>query len=185
VNEPIRRRGATGFTLVELMVVVAIAGLASAGLRIASRGVRGEKAPEVARNLLALVREAQHAAMTLQQPTRVRLASAGVAPSRRRATVTTTQWDALAGRTSLPGGIELCAVDAAAMLEAATPRCPLSSSTSICFDVSGRVSISADGSCPRVLPTGATIYLHTVDDVRKYKVAIFALTGTSRLVDTW
>jgi prepilin-type N-terminal cleavage/methylation domain-containing protein len=174
-----------GFTLVELMVVVAITALTGAGLRVVSRGSRGEKAPGAARNLLALVREAQHAATTLQQPTRVRLASATLAFTEQRNPVTTTQWDALSGRTSMPGGVELCAVDAMAALSNASPTCPLPGATSICFDVSGRVSVSADGSCPRVLPTGATLYLHTVDGGHKYKVPIFSLTGTARLVDTW
>lgn len=175
---------ARGVTLVELMATIAIVATTTGiGLRMTTKNVRGEKAPEIARALLAAAREAQHAAVAMQHSTRLRLTTAGVITEERNPTA--AGWRTLAGRIGLPPGIELCNVDAFANLQSAAPACPIRAGTSICFDAGGRVTVSADGSCATTLPTGATVYFHTVDGAKRYKLPIFSLTGMARLVDSW
>jgi prepilin-type N-terminal cleavage/methylation domain-containing protein len=186
----VRGRRSAGFTLVELMVVVALVGVVAAlATRLYSRGVRGEAAPAFARSLLAAVQETRHAALSLGRPMRLRLE-----PATTGAQVIIDQWDpssstwvAQNGMT-VPSGVDLCRPDAAVQLGTVTPTCPLTAGMNnlLCVSASGRVNVGT--SCPSgsiSTFTGATLYFADSNRDKKYRVVVWGLTGMAKLMDTW
>jgi type II secretion system protein H len=184
-----------GFTLVELMVVVAIVGLVMALAAQGMRPSRAEKLRSAARTMLGVVNEARQSAISLQQTARIKLVpkASGVNAaytvgvySRDPQDTTKTKWLPLGGTLSLPLEVELCTVDAGMTLTAKTPACPLAAEKDLCFAPSGKVyTVDPADNCDDSTYTGATVYLRTSDALKKYKLVVFGLTGLPRMMDQW
>ncbi len=84
----------------------------------------------------------------------------------------------------MPRGLIVCSADSAPTLTTGTPTCPIAAATAICFLPNGTVTVSSNEACPGA-GHGATIYVKTIDDKKKFKIPIFGLTGLPRLTDTW
>jgi len=186
-------RRARGFTLVEMMVVVAIMSVVTVmAVRVYSRGARAERLPGTARDLVAHLHEARHAALSLGQVTRVRFnpQNPGVRPSfivERLDAPNSTNWFPLGPRVQIPTGAQLCDLLGGAILTTAAPSCPFTATSAVCFQPTGRATMSADGNCPGAT-AGATLALQDEDghnNPRRYKVLIWGLTGLPKLVDQW
>jgi prepilin-type N-terminal cleavage/methylation domain-containing protein len=178
---------AGGFTLVELMIVVAIITVVAVLAVRSSRGVRGDQAPAFTRSLLAAAHQARQSAMALGLPTRLLLDLGPpiVIRSQARDPNDPTKWVALGGINAIPRSMVLCEPDKTTTITTATPVCPIATQWAICFQVNGNVSVSdPNKNCPAG-NAGATMYVETVDGRKQYKVAFFGLTGLPRLVDTW
>jgi prepilin-type N-terminal cleavage/methylation domain-containing protein len=186
-----RRRG---FTLIEMMIVVSIIAVVGAvAVRIFSRGTRAERLPSTARDLTAHLHEARHAAISLGQTTRVTFnlpTAPGVRSSflvERLNAPNSTSWESLGPIIQVPDGVEICDLLAGAVLTTAAPSCPFSSTAAICFQPTGRASLSLNGSCPG-LASGATIALEDENgdtNKRKFKIVVWGLTGLPKLMDQW
>ena len=189
---PTRRRS-SGFTLVELMIVVTILGVVAAlAARMYSRGVRGESAPKFARTMMATLLDARHQAMALGRPTEVSLFGSSSTMS-----VTSYQYDTAATAwvqqttLSLPSTMRLCtAVSGVSNLgSSVTPTCPLAGTENVCFWPNGRADIKTDGSaCTTTNPStssGATLYLATYAGDKKYRIWVWGLTGMIKMIDQW
>jgi prepilin-type N-terminal cleavage/methylation domain-containing protein len=182
---------AGGFTLVELMIVVAIITVVAMLAVRSGTSVRGDQAPAFTRSLLAAAHEARQSAMALGLPTRL-LLDVGppiVIRSQARDPNDSTKWVALGGVNAIPRSMVLCEPDKSTNIGStattATPVCPIATQWAICFQVNGNVSVSdPTKNCPAG-NGGATLYAETVDGKKQYKVALFGLTGLPRLVDTW
>jgi prepilin-type N-terminal cleavage/methylation domain-containing protein len=177
-----------GFTLVELMVVVAIVALVSAFALRATRSGRSDTASTFARGVVGAVHEARQAAISLGVPTRMVLnVPVGATPAVIRTEsldpTDSTQWLPLGGSVPAGRGVDLCDPEATFQLGTPTTSCPISAKKSICFQPTGSVTVSTDDTCPAANGTGATIYLTTAG--ANYKVVIFGLTGLPRLMDQW
>ncbi|HEY7956440.1 MAG: Tfp pilus assembly protein FimT/FimU [Polyangia bacterium] len=196
-----RRRG---FTLIELMVVVAIiAGVTTAGMVMYGKAVRGDKAPGFARSLVGMINQARQAAITSGGYSRLALTigTSGAASTLscqqqdpKLTAVSTnisavTTWVDLGGTMAAPNDVEFCAVSAATNLTTLTPSCPATTAVNLCFAPSGWVTVSNNDTCPGTVgatnPSGATLYVSTLDGDKHYKVMIFGLTGLPRLTDQW
>lgn len=186
-----RARRHTAFTLVELMIVVAIIGLVgSLAARLYSRGVRGEAAPSFARTLMSTMLEARHTALTLGRASRVTLT-----PGTPAMRVVTDQWDpststwVTQGTVWVPSSLQLCQPDASVQLGSVSPACPITTSSTniVCFAPNGRVNLVA-ANCPTTSPsngTGATLYFSTTAGDKKYRLVVWGLTGMPKLIDQW
>src|SRR5437773_7897684 len=107
----VSRRAVRGFTLVELMVVVAIIAVA-AGLfvRMSSRAPRGDKAAAFARSLVLSAHEARQAALSVGELARLRIDSAKRQVISERFDTTQNKWVTLGGALQAPSGVLLCDV---------------------------------------------------------------------------
>ena len=190
-----RQRRARGFTLVELMVVVAIiAVVGGLAARMYSKGARGETAPAFARNLMSTLLDARHLAVTLGQPVSVAIngAQASATPPM---TVVTSSYDAASSTwkqqatLALPSTLELCTPSQTVNLGAsATPTCPFSGTDTLCFYPNGRTDLLTSGVCQTTSKSsgsGATLYLATYDQTKKYQLPIWGLTGMTKVIDQW
>jgi type II secretion system protein H len=185
----VRSRRQSGFTLVELMVVVAITGVVAAlAARMYSRGVRGESAPAFTRSMMATLMDARHMAVTLARPVGLTLdGSKGVVTTAAYDPNTTTWLQQ--STVSLPSTMRLCTPASSAQIgSTVTPTCPFSGSNTICFWPNGRVVLITSGRCPTTSPStasGATVYLETYAGDKNYRLVIWGLTGMVKLIDQW
>jgi prepilin-type N-terminal cleavage/methylation domain-containing protein len=179
--------GEAGFTLTELMVVVAILAIAvGVAARISSKSPRGDKAAAFARSLVLTAHEARQAALTLGQPTRLRVVSASTQLVSERFDSLSGTWVTLGGAVQAPNGVQLCDTAATPVLTASSPTCPTTTDSRICFGTNGRVTVTTTDTCnPSSAGTGATLYTQTLNGAQQYKLVLYRLTGMPKIMDRW
>jgi prepilin-type N-terminal cleavage/methylation domain-containing protein len=185
-------RRARGFTLVELLVVVALIGATAAVAAMSMRGQRGEKAPAFARSLIGLVHEARQQALSTGLWTRLRLVPSSSTVPYARVVLDVANGDGTftIDSSNINNGLKTPAdVDLADVATSPTtltpPHMALPATTYICFNgQSGNVSVTPNATCSAGR-TGAGIFVRSTDDKYRYRVMIWGLTGLPRLVDQW
>lgn len=164
---------ARGFTLVELMVVVAIIGILGAVLFGVSSRTYGANGANIADRIVSTMELAKMRAASTRRAHLVR-----VQPQQLSVWVATTQglgasaFDAVPISTiTIPSGVKIW--DALAGAGAAAPS---SENTALVYDVTFR----PDGSA-----TASSIFVSDLSGTRKYRVRVYPTTGGSYARPTW
>jgi prepilin-type N-terminal cleavage/methylation domain-containing protein len=180
-------RGRAGFTLTELMVVVAILAIAvGVAARVSSKAPRSDRAAAFARTMVQSAHEARQAALTFGQPTRLRVVSASSQLVSERFDSVSGTWVTLGGVIQAPGGVQLCDTAATPVLTTSSPACPTTIDSRVCFGTNGRVTYTTTDTCdPSSAGTGATLYAQTLNGAQKYKLVLYRLTGMPKIMDQW
>lgn len=183
-------RRTRGFTLVELMVVVAIIGVAGVvGLTVYQRSARSEAVPGMARALLGMVQEARHASLALGTQTRLRLLIPSGPMGHRIVSeqLVAGAWVEMATH-NVPPTVVVCSPLAGAQLTtvgAGAVTCPYAADTTVCMTGSGQTTLSTDNTCPGT-SSGATFFLRAaVTSLQPFKIAVYGITGLAKLLDRW
>jgi prepilin-type N-terminal cleavage/methylation domain-containing protein len=191
---PLRRPRARGFTLPELLTVVAITGVLAAIAMVSLSGSGNEQ------NAAALARSIQFAMLRARASAlsdgSARQLQCGPKTSSQTMTATfagcsfwvattkgasPTAWteesyNVQASSHALIWNITSTQTDSAASAGAV----PMTSNVNIIFYPSGVVSTNSNGT-----PTGATVFVCDKTGNHRYKVYAFKGTGLSKLVSTW
>lgn len=188
-----RRRAAAGFTLIELMVVVAImtvvAGLA---IRVMSRASRGERAPAFARSVLAMVHHARQQALINNRPTKIVIYSDSTSSTIELWTLQSdgTTWIKLDVSQPTSHGVDVCDAQGgrpnplgAWPNSVNCPTTATSSSPIVVYFSKSLCTYPAFNCVSGSTSTGSVIYLQTHDATKKYRIPIWGLTGLPALVD--
>jgi len=178
------------------MVVVVILAFVAAVAAVSMRSTRGDKAPAYARSLLAMAHEARATALSTGLATRLWLIPA-TSSAHARVVLETTDPASLQflNTSAPPGGLPTPNdVDLAGLLAATDntgqgpPGPTLTTQKFVCFFPSGKVNtvVTTGNKCDTTSPsTGATMYVRSFDNQKKYKIMIWGLTGLPRLADTY
>jgi hypothetical protein len=187
------------------MAVVVIIGIVAAlAARIYSGQKRGEVAPLFGRTLMNLVHMSRDESINIRRPVRLHFNPTSVL-SEMQDSDTPGTWRPYEGFIQVPDGVEVCEIRNSTVLVAAgTVTCPLAATTSITMGmVRGTYSASTCatstldpgtiGTCTACAgtnllcsgSTGATIFFHTTDGRKQYKMVIYGLTGMVRFMDQW
>ena len=181
-------RRSRGFTLVELLVVIAMIAMVAAMAASSMRATRGDKIASFGRALIAQVNTVRHTAITQQQATRLYVQKSGVIYTLAAQVwnPSTTSFQDLGGTLTAPMDVQMCVPDSSAKMTTSTPTCPLTAAFAVCFLPSGASYLQTTTSCPIVAaPGGATLYATTPTQDKKLKLPLFGLTGMAKLMDQW